>query len=219
MNNKGNYKQILNYYESKPKGKGPFRTVILLVHAPGIDDSSKKICDDLALAGFYAVAPDPYLNGVYDFKSKSDDIIFDGLKLMLAVLRKNSIVDMSRLGIIGFCMGGRHTYLANVYHDIFKAAVPYYGFPQVGGTSDSIPQNRVEEFNAPVLSIFGTEDTGIPMEFVQKYKEVSEINGKHKSIIYEGAAHGFLNHNSRNHHPQAAEDAWNKTIEFFNELL
>ncbi|NDB56462.1 hypothetical protein EB169_11645, partial [archaeon] len=98
MNNKGNYKQILNYYESKPEGDGPFRTVILLVHAPGIDDSSKKICDDLALAGFYAVAPDPYLNGVYDFKSKSDDIIFDGLKLMLAVLRKNSIVDMSRLG-------------------------------------------------------------------------------------------------------------------------
>ena len=57
------------------------------------------------------------------------------------------------------------------------------------------------------------------MEFVQKYKEVSEINGKHKSIIYEGAAHGFLNHNSRNHHPEAAEDAWAKTIEFFNELL
>ena len=71
MNNKGNYKQIQNYYDSKPEGEGPFRTVILMVHAPGIDDSSKKICDDLAMAGFYAVAPDPYLNGCLLYTSPS----------------------------------------------------------------------------------------------------------------------------------------------------
>ncbi len=219
MNPKGRYQTILNYYESIPKGDGPFPTVIQMVHAMGIDDSSKKICDDLADAGYYAVAPDPYLNGAYGFQTRSDDMIFDGLNLMIKTLASNQIVDMDRLGVIGFCMGGRHAYLANVYHDIFKATIPFYGFPHRGSTEQSIPQNRINDFKGPVLSIFGELDAGIPMDVVKAYQEASEKNGKHNSIIYKGAGHGFLNHNSRNHHIEATADAWEKTIAFLDKHL
>lgn len=103
-----------------------------MVHAHGIDDSSKKVCDDLATAGFYVVAPDPYSNGSYNFQTRSDEIIFGGLNLLLAVLKTIRYADMERLGVIGFCMGGRHAYLANVHYDNFKAVVSHNGFPHRG---------------------------------------------------------------------------------------
>ncbi|MCY3411136.1 MAG: dienelactone hydrolase family protein [Candidatus Heimdallarchaeota archaeon] len=220
MGPKGKYQTILHYYETIPEGDGPFPTIVLMVHAHGIDDSSKKVCEDLAAAGYYTVAPDPYLNGSYNFQTRTDDIIFKGLDLMLATLEKNPLADMNRLGIIGFCMGGRHAYLANVYHDVFKTVVPYYGFPHRGATPESTPKNRIADFSGPVFSIFGELDQGIPMDVVKAYQAATEGESSiHSSVVYEGAGHGFLNHTSRNHHAEATADAWKKTIDFFDKHL
>ncbi|MHA2504662.1 MAG: dienelactone hydrolase family protein [Candidatus Kariarchaeaceae archaeon] len=211
---------LLPMYEVSPEGEGPFPVIIQFVHAMGIDDSAKKVCQDLAKEGYYAVAYDPYLNGKYNFQTRSDKIIFDGYDVTLNWLAANPKADMSRLGAIGFCMGGRHGYLANANYDNLKAVVSYYGFPQRGPDELSTPQNRISEFSAPNLSIFGTEDRGIPMDAVHAYKNASEAaNPAHKSVIYEGAGHGFLNHNSRNHHAEASEQAWKETLDFFAQYL
>lgn len=214
----GKYNLLLQSYESRPEGDGPFPVVILLMHAHGLDDSSKKVCDDLAAAGYIAVGADGYLNGTYTFQTRSDDAIFGALDLLTHTLRVREDVDDSRMGLIGFCMGGRHAYLANANRDDFKAIVSYYGFPHRGGEESTIPQNRISDFTAPVLSIFGSEDLGIPMEAVETYKNASEPHG-HTNVVYEGAGHGFLNMNSRNHHEEASKDAWEKTVDFFNKHL
>jgi len=210
---------ILPLYESIPEGDGPFPTVILWMHAPGMDDFSKKVLDDLAMAGYYAVGMDSYLNGKYNFQNRSDDLMFATYDVTTLWLKQQPLADMERLGAIGFCMGGRHAYLTNAYYDHLKAVVSFYGFPH-RGDEGSTPQNMIERFTAPHLSIFGSEDKGIPMEAVNAYKEESSKQDlDHRTIVYEGAGHGFLNFNSRNHSPEASEEAWSETIEFFDLYL
>ncbi|MDH5645726.1 MAG: dienelactone hydrolase family protein [Candidatus Heimdallarchaeota archaeon] len=216
---KGKFQQLLNIYENKPKGNGPFPTIVLFMHAYGFDDPMKKVVDDLADNGYYALGVDSYLNGTFSFQNREEDSIFKSFDLLVMWLKNNEFVDMNKLGCIGFCMGGRHVYLANVFTDIFKACVSYYGFPHRGATEDVTPQNRIGDFTAPVFSIFGSEDKGIPMENVKEYQEASEKDLPHSSIVYEGAGHGFLNPYSPNHHKEAAEDAWKKTVEHFNKYL
>lgn len=216
----GKYNTIVHSYESKPEGSGPFPAIVLFMHAHGLDDFSKKVCDDLADAGYLAVAADGYLNGTYSFQTRNDDAILGAADLLIHTLKNRDDVVSDRIGAIGFCMGGRHAYLANAKWDIFKAVVSYYGFPHRGSSPEDTPINLVDSFNGPVLSIFGSEDRGIPMDAVEAYQKASEGPDKpHKSIVYDGAGHGFLNFNSRNFHEEAAKDAWERTLEFFREHL
>ena len=216
----GKFNIIVNSYESSPKGTGPFPAIVLFMHAHGLDDSSKKVCDDLAEAGYIAVGADGYLNGTYSFQTRSDEAVFKSADLLMHTLKNREDVIPDKIGVIGFCMGGRHAYLYNIFRDDLSAVVSYYGFPHRGDTEDTTPQNRTSEFTAPVLSIFGSEDRGIPMEAVKAYQELTETEGSpHRSIVYEGAGHGFLNINSRNFSEEASKDAWQKTIEFFDQYL
>jgi carboxymethylenebutenolidase len=217
---KGNYTPILNAYESKPEGNGPFPTIILFMHAYGIDDPMKKVCDDLAAEGFYALGGDSYLNGTFNFQNRSEDAINQSFQVLSHWVVNNNLVDQTKIGAIGFCMGGRHAYLANANTDLFKAVVAYYGFPHRGQEEHTIPQNRISDFTAPVLSIFGSEDKGIPKEAVAAYRQASEgESSSHRSVVYEGAGHGFLNPYSPNHHAEASEDAWKQTLDHFKKYL
>lgn len=216
---KGKHTQILDVYESKPEGDGPFPTVVLFMHVFGVDDPMKKVCDDLAEAGFYALGYDGYLNGSYGGQNRSEDAIFHSFHTLLHWMERNPLVDMTKLGAIGFCMGGRHAYLANAYTDVFKAVVAYYGFPHRGDNENNTPQNRIADFTGAVLSIFGELDKGIPQDAVQAYQAASETSGKHSSIVYNGVGHGFLNPYSANHNKEVSEQAWGKTIEHFKKYL
>ncbi|OLS28398.1 MAG: hypothetical protein HeimC2_07440 [Candidatus Heimdallarchaeota archaeon LC_2] len=217
---KGKLSQILNVYEIQPEGNGPFPTIINFMHAGAIDDPMKRVCDDLAAEGYYAVCADAYLNGSYNFQSKSDSLILRAFNLLLDWLKVNPLVDHDKLGLIGFCMGGRFVYLANAKMDIMKAAVAYYGFPHRGSNEADTPQNLIEQFTAPTLSLFGSKDGGIPEVAVNAYKEASEKDGlPHKTYYYEGAEHGFLDPNSPRYHEEAAKQAWEKTLEHFKKYL
>ncbi len=217
---KGKFSQILNVYENKPEGNGPFPTVINFMHAGAIDDPMKRVCDDLAAEGFYAVCADAYLNGAYDFQSKTDTVILRAFNILLDWLKVNPFVDQSKLGLIGFCMGGRYVYLSNAKLDIFKSAVSYYGFPHRGSDETDTPQHLISQFTAPTLSLFGSKDGGISEEAVNAYKEASEKDGQpHKTYYYEGAEHGFLDPNSPRHHEEAAKAAWESTLEHFKKYM
>ncbi len=202
-------------YVSKPEGAGPFPTIFLFMHAHGVDSSQQKVCDDLAAAGYAAIAGDAYQEGKFNFQTQTDELIFDTFDFVYNWGKSQKFVDTSRMGLIGFCMGGRHSYLANVKYPDFKAVVSYYGFPHRGKTPESTPMNLIEKFHAPVLSIFGELDQGIPVEVVEEYRSKSEKHG-HQTILYEGVGHGFLNPDSRNHLPDVSAKAWKETLKHFN---
>lgn len=207
-------------YIARPQGDGPFPTVFLFMHAHGVDKSQQKVCDDLAQAGYLVIGGDAYQEGKFNFQTQTDELIFDTFDYVYNYGKSLPEVDTSRLGLIGFCMGGRHSYLANVKYPDFKAVVSYYGFPHRGATPEMTPQNLIEQFHGPVLSIFGAKDQGIPPDVVQTYQQASEGESKpHRSVIYPNAGHGFLNPDSANHDAEASLSAWTETLKHFDEHL
>lgn len=218
----GEFKTIRNdpplpCYISKPKGNGPFPTIFVFMHAPGVDASQQKVCDDLASQGYFALCYDAYLDGRYNFETRTDKLIFDGFEYTLNYAKNLPEVDTNRMGLIGFCMGGRHAYLANVRYPEFNSVVSYYGFPHRGDGDNSTPMKLIDRFHAPVLSIFGEEDKINPLDIVKTYEELStKSSSKNKTILYPGVAHGFL---AKNDNKEISEKAWTETINFFKQYI
>jgi len=219
----GNFVTIrdnLPVYISKPelKDNEKYPVVLLFMHLHGVDNSQQKICDDLAKAGYVAVAGDAYQNGLFGPETRSDEMIFEVFDEVLTYTKNMTEVDTNRLGVIGICMGGRHAYLANINYSEFKAAVAFYGFPHRGSSPEDTPQQLIDKFNSPVLSIFGELDKGIPMEDVNRYIKATEHLG-HPTFVYPGAGHGFLNPDSNNHDADASKKAWKETLDHFKKHL
>lgn len=210
----------LNGYISIPEGDGNYPAVILFMHRPGLDEAQKIVCDDLAKAGYVAIGADAYRNGQLDQKTYTDQTIFDDFNATLAYIKNHHHVDRAKIGVIGFCMGGRHAYLANAKYPEIKAVVSYYGFPTQGKDSSDTPIDLVSNFYAPVMAIFGETDPMIPMDSVEAFKKVLLASSDKNCLeVFEGVGHGFLNPSSPRHEPDAAATAWLKTLEHYRKYL
>jgi carboxymethylenebutenolidase len=137
----------------------------------------------------------------------------------IAHLKSQNNVKSGSVGVIGFCMGGRLTYLAAAHHasDI-KAAVPYYG----GGIpmGNPSPLSRTGEIKCPVYLFFGAKDQLIPMDQVgQINTELTTKKVPFQMKIYPEAGHGFNCDDRASYHEASAKDAWEKTKAFFAQHL
>lgn len=210
----------LPIYFSQPEGDGPFPVVILFMHRPGLDKPQQIVCDDLAKAGFFVAGTDAYRDGALDKDSYTDDTIFEDFEYILNHVKGLKITNNERIGTIGFCMGGRHGYIAAARYSDIKATVSYYGFPTRGNDLSDTPIDLVSEFKGPVLGIFGETDPMISMDNVNLFREVLlSASDNNKIEVYENVGHGFLNPDSPRHVPEAAAKAWLKTLEHFRKYL
>src|SRR5262249_25712237 len=134
---------------------------------------------------------------------KDPEVVAD-VKSAIAWLEKQPSVRADRIGITGFCMGGRVSYLvASEVADKIRAAVPFYG----GG----IPIDKTAKLKAPVLAFFGEQDAYIPLEFVEQLKaEVAKQKKQVEVVVYPGAGHGFFCNERSSYDPKAAADAWER---------
>lgn len=221
----GNFEVIredppLPIYISIPDGEGPFPTVLLFMHRPGMDKPQQIICDDLAKAGYLAIGADSYRDGQLNQETYSDGSIFEDFAITLTYAKTLENVIAERIGIIGFCMGGRHAYLSAARYSELKAVVSYYGFPTRGDDPTNTPIDLVSDMSMPILGIFGGQDPLIPMENVNSFKEVL-LNASEENCVevFEGVQHGFLSPSSPRHVPDAAAQAWMKTLEFYRKYL
>ena len=133
-------------------------------------------------------------------------------------LRNHSAVDGERIGVTGFCMGGRVTWLAAASNPYFKAAVPYYGgnlmVPR--GGADQSPFQLANGINCPILFHFGEVDANPSQEDMRTLDdELTRLNKPHKFFTYPGADHAFMDHTGARYHKEAAETSWPRTLEFF----
>lgn len=208
-------------YIKKPEGDGPFSCVIVFMHRPGLDNFSEYVVDQLAKAGYVGVCHNSY-RGELLRDSYTDESIFEDFEATLNYIKKQSYVKPDNIGIIGFCMGGRHAYLASSRYPELKAVVSYYGFPGQGTTDQNTPMKVVDSMTMPVLGIFGRQDHLIPFEDVEQFKPlVVNHSDKNKIIIYEDVGHGFLNPYSKKRHLDgvSAGKAWNETVAFYQTYL
>lgn len=206
------------YLAIPSSGSGP--GVIVLQEWWGLVPHIKDICDRFAAEGFTALAPDLY-------KGDSTTDPSDAATMMQAlniaeteqILRKAVTVLLARaetssqqVGIIGFCMGGQLAMFAAGANPAIGATVNFYGIhPKV--------QPSYRDLNGPVLGIFAEKDAYASPEAVKALdKELTLLEKPHEFVTYPGTDHAFFNDQRPEvYNPEAAEDAWQRTLAFFRQ--
>ena len=216
-------------YVTVPEGRGPFPAVVVIQHAGGVDEFVRTMTDRIAEAGFAGIAPDLYHRG--DPNSSDDALtrmgrlrdanIVRDAQAAIAHLGTLSNVRSDRIGITGFCMGGRVAYLITTHSPELKAAVIFYGgnIMRPWG-EDPAPFDLSERIQCPVLGLFGEEDGNpSPADVAKIDAELNRLGKPHEFHSYAGAGHAFMNEGRPSHRPEAADDAWRKCIAWFDRFL
>ena len=209
-------------FVARPDG-GPRPAVLVIQEAFGLNAHIKDVTQRIAAEGYVALAPDLYWRGgkgravAYEnlaeairiMQTLRDDEIVTDVGNAIAHLEKQASVRADRIGITGFCMGGRVSYLvACELADKIKAAAPFYG----GG----IPIDKTPKLKAPVLAFFGEKDAFIPLEFVEQLRREAAAQKKQvEVVVYPGADHGFFCNERASYNAKAAADAWQRLKTFF----
>lgn len=219
-------------YASKPNGPGPFPIVLVNEEIFGVHEHIKDLCRCLAKAGYLAVAPEIYarqgdLSKMTDvsqivsqvISKKPDAEMLSDLDAAVAWAGKNG-GDLNRLGVTGFCRGGRNTWLYDAHNPQVKAAVAWYG-PVKGATSDIQPKNAIDvapNLNAPLLGLYGGQDSGIAVPDVEAAATVARTAGKTVEIhLYGDAPHGFNADYRPSYKKADAEDGWARMLAWFKK--
>lgn len=218
-------------YRAMPKTGTNFPTVIVVQEIWGVHEYIKDVCRRFAKAGYYAIAPELYARQgdpqkapdvptiVKDIVSKvSDKQVMADLDATVAFVKASGKADTAKLGITGFCWGGRMVWLYAAHNPNLKAGVAWYG-RMVGQPSEMTPKHPVElagQMNAAVLGLYGGADTGIPLETVQQMeKALSAAGKKHKFVVYPEAPHAFHADYRPSYRKEAAEDGWKQALAWF----
>ncbi len=224
--------QDMDLYASVPSGSGPFPAVVVAMHGGGVDRFIQTICDRLAEEGYAGVAPGLYhrvpeetLNadprpGPWDTLS-DPDIVAD-INATVDFLRGHGAIDGEHIGVTGFCMGGRVTWLAAATNPHIKAAVPYYGgnIMVPWGATTQTPFDLIEGINCPILFHFGEVDVNPSQDDMRKFDdELTRLGKEHQFFTYPGADHAFMDFTGPRHQRDAAEASWPRTLEFFGRHL
>jgi carboxymethylenebutenolidase len=196
---------------------------ILVIHEWwGLNDNIRAMARQLAAAGYAALAVDLY-GGESAVDARGARALMSAARTeprsMLENLRQaheylKRELGASRTGSIGWCFGGGLSLeAALMLGPDLDAAVMYYG-------SVVTDEARLRTLRAPVLGLFGSADRGIPVESVRAFEKALGTLGKEARIlVYEGADHAFANPSGTRYQAEAAEDAWRRTLEFFQKTL
>jgi carboxymethylenebutenolidase len=232
----GNNGDLIHAYSSRPLGKGPFPGVVLVPHAPGWDEFYRETSRRFAQHGYLAICPDIFCRFGHGTPEEvvakaraaggipDDSVVGDcenSMKYLKALPNSNG-----KVGIIGTCSGGRHSFLAACRADGFDAAVNCWGGRVVASKEELSAAQPVaaidyaSKLSCPLLGLFGNEDRNPSPEHVNRLEEELKKYGKnYKFFRYDGAGHGFWYYHTEMYRPKQAMESWNKVFEFFGEHL
>ena len=217
-------------YRAMPAAGRNFPVALVVQEIFGVHEHIKDICRRFAKAGYLAIAPEMYarqgdvasLTNIQDVISKvvskvPDAQVMSDLDAAVAWAAKNG-GNTAKLGITGFCWGGRIVWLYAAHNPNVKAGVAWYG-RLVGAPSELTPKHPIDvaaDLKAPVLGLYGEKDGGIPLDTVEKMKSAMKAAGKKGDIlVYTGAQHGFHADYRPSYSKKDAEDGWKKLLDFF----
>jgi carboxymethylenebutenolidase len=219
----------MRIYMSAPDGMGPFPAVVVIQHQGGVDAFIEEMTDRLASAGYVGAAPDLYHRDGPDCQDDGptrrarlrDVNVIRDVNATVDFLRGHRLVDGQRLGIVGFCMGGRVSYLMAAANPYLRAAVAYYGGNiMVPWGEGPAPFERTAEIHCPLLGFFGEKDANpSPADMRKLDAELTKHGKVHEFYAYPGADHAFMNRHGNRYNADADRDSWPKTLAFFGKHL
>ncbi len=222
-------------YRAMPMGAGPFPVVLVVQEIFGVHEHIKDVCRRFAKLGYLAIAPELYarqgdVSKIADMQelyakvvSKvPDEQVMGDLDAAVAYAKGTGKGDVARLGVTGFCWGGRIAWLYSAHNPAIKAGVAWYGRlvapPQANPLQPKYPIDLVNDLKAPVLGLYGGADQGIPVASVDKMKAALQAAGKPAEIVvYPDTPHAFFADYRKSYTPGPAADGWKKLLAFFKQ--
>jgi carboxymethylenebutenolidase len=223
-------------YLARPMDSGPFGSVVVIHHMPGYDAATKEIARTFAVHGYNALMPNLYYrdapgaspdDAAAAARAKGgvpDDRLIGDVAGAAAYLRGLTSSN-GKVGVIGYCSGGRQSFLAACSLPL-DAAVDCYGAFVVGTPPEGMPlkvgpiKHLTKDLSCPLLGLFGADDQHPSPEQVKELEEELKDQGKtYEFHSYEGAGHAFFSVNRTAYRPEAAVDGWNKIFTWFGRYL
>ncbi len=221
-------------YRAAPDKGGPFPVVLVVQEIFGVHEHIKDVCRRLAKLGYLAIAPEMYSRQGDVSKMEIQDIIskvvskvpdaqvMSDLDATVEWAKKEGKGDTSKLGITGFCWGGRIVWLYAAHNKDLKAGVAWYGRLSGAGKANELqpkyPIDLAGDLKAPVLGLYGEKDTGIPVKDVEAMQAALKKADKPSEIVvYPDAPHAFYADYRPSYRKEPAEDGWKRLKEWFKK--
>jgi carboxymethylenebutenolidase len=224
-------------YYARPLGAGPFPGVVVIHHMPGWDEWTREVARKFAQHGYAAISPHLYSRlgpgSPDDVAARAraaggvaDDQVVGDVAGAMQFLRAQPYAN-GKIGVIGFCSGGRHTYLVACRLPDVDAAVDCWGGGVIVDDPAQLSEKRpvapielTADLGCPLLGIFGNDDGNPDVNQVNRSEDVLKQHGKtYEFHRYDGAGHGFFAVDRPAYRPAQATDAWGKVFAFYEQYL
>ncbi|MHB1559226.1 MAG: dienelactone hydrolase family protein [Isosphaeraceae bacterium] len=219
-------------YRAMPAGGSNLPTILVVQEIFGVHEHIKDICRRLAKLGYFSVATEMYarqgdVSKLTDFpeilkivRKVPDSQVMSDLDATVAWAKSTGKADVSKLGITGFCWGGRIVWLYGAHNPNLKAGVAWYGRLKDNPTElqPKYPVDVAASINAPILGLYGAADQGIPQPTVEAMREALKAAGKTAEIVvYPDTPHAFFADYRPSYRKEAAEDGWKRMLAWFKK--
>ncbi|MCA3213175.1 MAG: dienelactone hydrolase family protein [Betaproteobacteria bacterium] len=222
-------------YRAMPAGATRLATILVVQEIFGVHEHIKDVCRRFAKLGFLAIAPELFARQgdagkvadvqtlLREIVSKVPDAqVMDDLDATAAWAAANG-GDTARLGVTGFCWGGRIVWLYAAHNPRVRAGVAWYG-RVVGQATENQPRHPLDvagQIRQPVLALYGGADSGIPNETIERMLAALKAAGNTRSelVLYPDAPHAFHADYRPSYRKEAAEDGFRRAVEWFRRHL
>ncbi|WP_033793122.1 dienelactone hydrolase family protein [Pantoea septica] len=221
------------YYARPKEANGPLPVVLVVQEIFGVHEHIRDICRRLALEGYLAVAPELYFregdpNDYNDIPTLFSELVskvpdsqvLSDLDHAANWAGRNG-GDIRRMGITGFCWGGRISWLYAAHNPQLRAAVAWYGrlIGEKTMKQQKHPIDIAVDLGAPVLGLYGGQDDGIPLESVEQMRQaLHAANAKAEIVVYPDAGHAFNADYRPSYHAESAQDGWGRMLTWFKQF-
>ncbi|MEN3275684.1 MAG: carboxymethylenebutenolidase [Massilia sp.] len=222
--------QDVPVYRAQPEGKSNPPVILVISEIFGVHEHIKDVARRFAKAGYMAVAPDLFVRAgdatkvaniadlMKNIVSQTPDAqVMSDLDTVVTWAKQRG-GDTEKLGITGFCWGGRITWLYSAHNPKVKAGVAWYG-RLVGDATANSPKHPVDiaqGLKVPVLGLYGAKDTGIPLESVERMKAaLAKGNSKSEFVVYPNSGHAFHADYRPSFNELDAKDGWRRALDWF----
>lgn len=220
----------MGMYLAQPDSSGPVPAIIVIQNQDGVKEFTQEMTRRVAEAGYVGIAPQLYHREgepatpeqTANLKHSRRDVnVLNDLSATIDFLKGCANADTSRLGIVGFCMGGRIAVLAAAATTSFNAAVDFYGggcYQQWGDRPT--PASLAANVSCPIQGHFGELDKNPPPDDMRKLgAELTRLGKEHEFFFYPDAPHGFNRSGWNGYKPGHDKVSWERSLEFFAKHL